>query len=129
MQYNNLKAFIYMQEAETMPPDCDDEWFLQTDDSLYFIDNFDKIIEGIDHIKANLFACETEEEIQILFYDAAKMSLGEDKSSIRNFFKFLYLTMFEKTHGPRWGQFVALAGKEKFIENLEERMRNPLLLP
>jgi len=71
----------------------------------------------------------TEEEIQFEFYEEAKRDIGDDKSQIREFFKLIYLFIFDSWSGPRFGQFVKVQGIPEFIAMVENRLTNPLLIP
>jgi len=65
------------------------------------------------------------EAIQALFYTHAKQAFGEEKESIRRFFALLYLLLFGRDHGPRWGQFVAIAGVPFFCERVSAMLADP----
>ena len=63
----------------------------------------------------------TQDDIQYEFYEAAKATFGEDKGSIRTFFKYLYVLLTETPNGSRWGQFIHLLTLPRFIDKLGER--------
>lgn len=56
-----------------------------------------------------------------LFYNAAKETFDHDKSLIRTYFAWLYLVVFQRNEGPRWGDFVEIYGVENFIAHVEQR--------
>lgn len=125
---NQFQAYFYLLEAEQMPVDAPDEWFEPRHENVSrsqeqvatFITHAYKLID-------DLALLETEEEYQVAFYDRAKKAFGEDKASIKTFFEMLYLLIFHRAHGPRWGQFVALIGRDDFRTRLQQRLENPLL--
>jgi lysyl-tRNA synthetase class I len=119
---NNLRTFFFLQEAEIMPVDAPDEWFLQRDSSLELVENSDKIESGLNYVLDLIHEDQTEEEIQTIFYEAGKTFYGEDKVQLRTFFRGLYQIIFRKSDGPRWGQFVKIYGVSDFKDYARDRM-------
>lgn len=77
-----------------------------------------EFVEGLNELVGALqtYEYDTEEVIQSLFYDQAKATFGESKADIRDFFKMLYMFLFQRTSGPRWGQFVHIFGVDQFVD-------------
>jgi lysyl-tRNA synthetase class I len=123
----NLQTYFFLLEAEQMPEDADDDWFLpqpepniRTTETLQIFETHVKgLIDDLQHLT-------TEEDFQTAFYNRAKLAFGEDKASIRTFFQLLYLLIFQRPQGPRWGQFVTLIGKDEFCARLSQRINSPL---
>ncbi len=65
---------------------------------------------------------EAEDRIQFQFYEAAKATFGDEKASIRKFFRYLYLCVTQTQNGPRWGPFILMLTYEGFISTLEKRL-------
>lgn len=125
---NRLRAYFYLLEAEQMPEDAPDEWFLpQPSSETRTPEQIDSFVLQTQGLMKDLQHLNTEEEYQIAFYNRAKMAFGEDRASIKIFFQMLYLLLFQRNHGPRWGQFVQMIGRERFIQTLQERLSNPLI--
>jgi lysyl-tRNA synthetase class I len=122
----NLRAFYYLLEAEQMPENAPDEWFLPKEESVRSEEQVQSFVTQTLNLLENLTTLETEEDIQSLFYSTAKAAFGEEKSSIRDYFKMLYLLILQKENGPRWGQFVLMFGRDEFIERLTSRLYAPM---
>jgi len=84
-----------------------------------------RFLEGLSELVSELQLLRleewTEKNIQAEFYDAAKLTFGDEKASIREFFKMLYMVIFQSQSGPRWGQFLMIAGLDRFVEIIRER--------
>lgn len=63
-----------------------------------------------------------DSEIQQCVFDAAK-KLGYDKSTMRDWFKFLYSNLFGQDSGPKFGSFINIYGWKNFISLLDSRMK------
>jgi lysyl-tRNA synthetase class I len=128
---NRISAFLYMHLSEPMPDaGCTEaefeQWATGTDDIeqlrnevLVFVASTHNLIEGL-----RLEYYTAEPDYMKVFYDVAKETFGEDKRSIFLYFKMLYLVVFEKPTGPRWGDFVKIYGLHNFIEKLTDRLNN-----
>lgn len=143
MSLNELQAHFYLCEAESIP-----EPVLNSNGSLNIeADNLaleawsntpstfswtrgqcSAFSDGVQNLLSDLKRLEDsdETEIQTLFYDHAKLTFGKEKDDIRTFFAMLYLLLFDRNHGPRWGQFVKLSGVDNFIETTQARLAKPL---
>jgi lysyl-tRNA synthetase class I len=86
---------------------------------------------AIDNLIGELNTLQSDDEIDIqtVFYDVGKRHYGFSKEELRDWFRHLYLLLFQQEQGPRWGQYVKFTGKDFFIDNLKERMHNPFRLP
>lgn len=91
------------------------------EDVPVFLRQFPMLIEELQSLPEDA----SETDIQTLFYDHAKLAFGEDKKSIRRFFILTYQVMLGTDSGPRFGQFVSLYGRDKFIDSFIDRVRNP----
>jgi hypothetical protein len=121
-----LRAFFYLLESEVMPPDADDAWFLQPCTGVRDAASVEAFARGATAIVADLPGTDsTEEAVQALFYAHAKQAFGEDKDSIRRFFAMLYLLLFGRDHGPRWGQFVTIVGVDLFCARVSALLADP----
>ena len=121
---NEIAARLYMVIGKTMPENASDEWFLETNDHGITIDNvalftaeLEDLVVRLNDIGDGLEPSEYQTE----FYDSAKRAFGDEKASIRMFFRYLYALLFWSESGPRWGEFVAIVGTEGFENLLRER--------
>lgn len=125
--HNTLRAYFYLLEGEPMPENAPDEWFLPRETSeARTPEQIEAFATQAQGLIEDLRILTTEDDYQTAFYNRAKMAFGEDRASIKIFFQMLYLLLFQRNHGPRWGQFVQMIGRDRFIENLQERLSNPL---
>jgi lysyl-tRNA synthetase class I len=69
-----------------------------------------------------------EEEFQTAFYDAGKAYFGHDKDVLRRFFSLIYMMVWRKTAGPRFGKFIKVFGINEFIELFNRRISDPFEL-
>jgi len=125
MSNNHLHAFFYMHLGEQMPNNALDEWFLAKEE--FEFPDLNLLRRGVNLLIARLQVEKvwTEEEIQFEFYEVAKEIYG--KENIREFFKLLYLLIFDKESGPRWGQFVYIIGISLFVVKLQAMMEDPIM--
>lgn len=61
-------------------------------------------------------------DIQTVFYDIGKQYFGEEKTDLFRFFEMLYMTIWERKVGPRFGVFAELYGKNEFADLIDERL-------
>jgi hypothetical protein len=95
-----LMAHLYLQLAEYPPENAPDEWFAPRGSDGITIasirEEFPPFLRGVSRIVDRLQEVEEDEtEIQAIFYDEAKATFGEDKKSIRKFFRLLYIFLFD----------------------------------
>lgn len=85
----------------------------------------DRFLDGfywlVDQLRSMDETALSDDELMVPFYDAAKFAFGDDKSSIRKFFRYMYIILFSSESGPRWSQFVRATGIEYFLKVVEER--------
>lgn len=62
-----------------------------------------------------------EEKIQNYFYEIAR-GIGFDKSNMRNWFLFLYESLFGSKNGPRFGSFIKILGPNKFLDLIKSKL-------
>lgn len=123
---NALTAFFYLHDAEQPPENAPDEWFLAAPALPGSLSRVDVFARHARALADDLGSLEGEAEFQSAFYERAKAAFGTDGASIREFFRMLYLLIFRQQSGPRWGQFVAITGRDDFIALLRSRLESPL---
>lgn len=72
---------------------------------------------------------DNELDAQTPFYDVGKKYYGTDKKELLSFFARVYLILFERKFGPRFGVFVLLLGQDAFIKMFRDRLTNPFSFP
>lgn len=65
-----------------------------------------------------------EEAITNAVYNVGKMYYGEEKDSLRNFFRMVYEVILGQTSGPRLPVFIMLLGIDKFVSIIEEKTKD-----
>jgi lysyl-tRNA synthetase class I len=144
---NTLAAFLYLRQEEPMPEPilledgevdiaADDiqlqEWSTRPVTQEYDMDRLERFIARTEQLLSELETVELDPnelsppQYMTLFYDAAKDVFDHDKQLIRTYFSWLYLVLFQRNEGPRWGEFVAVYGVEEFNEMTRERFSNLL---
>lgn len=123
----HIQAYLFLQEAEQMPHDAPDEWFLQTDPSIELVNRYKDILDGLNFIMESISEDQSEEEIQAVFYEAGKRFYGTEKAELRMFFRGLYQILLRRPSGPRWGQLVTAMSLERFRRFVEKRLENPFV--
>lgn len=121
----SVAARIYLVLAENMPENASDEWFLQPDISGVNVEDVRLFVNEAIFLRNLITSMGDGREpvdYQTEFYNSAKRCFGEEKSSIRKFFSYLYAVLFGKDSGPRWGEFVAIVGVEHFNEMMVEQL-------
>lgn len=83
-----------------------------------FLVGFSWLIEQVRQMNEDEL---TDDEIMVPFYDAAKMVYGEERTAIRNFFRYMYILLFRSESGPRWSHFIRAVGSDYFLRLVEER--------
>ena len=122
-----LRAFFFLLESEPMPADADDAWFLKPSPGIRSTAEIETFVDSAHALVRDVATAPMDEEvIQALFYTHAKRAFGDDPKDIRRFFSMLYLLVFGRNHGPRWGQFVLIAGAEVFCARVENVLADPL---
>lgn len=88
---------------------------------------FNVALNDLDNQLTNLQLGGEPDEItiQTVFYDVGKKYYGIDKEQLREWFRHLYLLLFEKEDGARWGQFVKLLGIPHFLEMVRNKAADP----
>jgi lysyl-tRNA synthetase class 1 len=67
-----------------------------------------------------------DEKIQNHFYEIAR-SLGYEKSNMKEWFLFLYESLFGEKKGPRFGSFIKILGVKKFLEIIAQKLECPMV--
>jgi hypothetical protein len=141
-QSNIFAAYLHLRVGEVMPSFQGDRknledvaadnaaisaWSqgLETLDPLagYYI----RFIERTDQLLSELETLVLDNDNPVsgqymtLFYDAAKDVFDQDTALIRNYFSWLYLVIFQKDSGPRWGEFVEVYGVAEFNATVRSR--------
>lgn len=137
---SEIRSFLYLVESPKLKDDATPE----EEEAYYnpkhpnYISNpvvrteleIQTFISGVERLLNEIknLTQKDEERIQSLFYDVAKTTFGETKEQIREFFKLMYLILFSKDNGPRWGQFVLMFGVDEFVDYANKRFEDPLSL-
>jgi lysyl-tRNA synthetase class I len=138
---NDVAAYLYRHLGEQMPPpkyslsgtidiEADnaliERWSQGSDVSVISLDDVEAFIRETAQLLVELSYLGEEAsstEYMTCFYDAAKATFGEERSSIRTYFRWLYLVAFGYENGPRWGEFVDIYGVQNFQVFLIRRFR------
>lgn len=127
---NILRAYLYMHLAEQMPEDAPDEWFLEPDPVAALLDMNGRILPFIAQTELLLIDLQELEldpdqpaapQYMALVYEAAKVTFDYDKTQLRTYFRWLYLVVFQREDGPRWGDFIEVYGVENFVALVRQR--------
>jgi len=139
---NVLAAYLYLHLSDAMPApvlDADGEIDFAADDAALTAWSQSQETLDLDRTHLQPFLVQTElllidlEQLELdpaepagpqymtLFYDAAKGTFDGDKTRLRTYFLWLYLVLFQKPDGPRWGDFVEIYGRTEFIEFARRR--------
>jgi lysyl-tRNA synthetase class 1 len=63
----------------------------------------------------------TDSELQQCIFDSGRKN-GYDKSTMKDWFKFLYQNLFGQNSGPKFGSFINIYGWKNFIQLIEKRL-------
>lgn len=139
---NILASHLYMLQSEPVPEAILDEegeidvvaddaaleeWSNRPNDFEVDQDALQRFILRTDVLLTDLenFQPDEQEELSpqymTLFYDAAKEVFDGDKKMIRTYFQWLYMVIFHRPEGPRWGEFVSAYGVDNFVQVVRER--------
>ena len=139
---NSLAAYLYLQQGDQMPPvavDTDgnidvahdnlalEAWSNEADTISYDFDRLQRFLDETDRLLDNLSCLELDPsepasaQYMALFYHAAKETFEYDKTQLRTYFLWLYLVIFYRADGPRWGEFVEIYGVENFVSFVRSR--------
>jgi lysyl-tRNA synthetase class I len=139
---NTLAAYIHLKTAPGMPtPILDAEgnlditadnasieaWSMAVDvfnDVDRDLERLGRFLVDLDVLLIDITNETNPEEYMTHFYDAAKRTFDEDKKQIRTWFSWLYLIMFQRAEGPRWGDFVQIYGADEFVAFVRTRLEN-----
>ena len=91
------------------------------DEVTRFLYGFDWLLHQIEEMNEDELS---DEAIMIPFYDAAKMAYGEEKTSIRKFFRYMYILLFHAESGPRWSQFIRATGTDYFLKLVRDKVES-----
>jgi len=137
-QPNILAAYLYLHHSDVMPEpvlDIDGHVDVEADNAAleawHFapsvfevdLDRLERFISDVAILLDRLSDVE-DGDYMTLFYDAAKATFDDDRSQIRTWFGWLYLVMFQRHEGPRWGEFVEAYGVDNFISYVRDRFAN-----
>ena len=127
-----LATYLYLRQGEQMPADAEDSWFLEPDPFSVDQERLERFIVRTEQLLLELEQLELDPaelappQYMTLFYEAAKDVFDQDKSLLRQYFVWLYLIVFQRDEGPRWGEFVQVYGVEEFNRLVRERFANLL---
>ena len=65
----------------------------------------------------------SDSELQQCIFDTAK-KLGYEKSTMKDWFKFLYSNLFGQNSGPKFGSFINIYGWRNFVKLINEKIEN-----
>lgn len=130
-QPNILAAYLYLRMGEQMPEDAPNEWFLQPDPMAELLNlRSGRLYQFIYHTENLLIQLEQLEldpdeppatQYMSLVYEAAKATFDQDKTQLRTYFAWLYMVVFQRDEGPRWGDFIDVLGVEEFVALVRRR--------
>ena len=91
-----------------------------------FRDLDDDSRKKLDLLKNDIIGCDSsldidEGALQQIVLDSGK-KLGYEKSTMKDWFKFLYQNLFGTDSGPRFGSFIKIYGVGDFIKMIENRL-------
>ena len=97
-----------------------DTFSLDQDRLPAFIARTDVLLSDLERLELDP-AQPASPQYMALFYDAAKAVFDNDATRLRTYFSWLYLVVFQRDEGPRWGDFVEIYGVEEFVSFVRER--------
>ena len=131
-----LAAYLYLHRGEAMPApvlDAEGELDVAADDAAITAWSQVRDPFTVDMARLSLFIVRTEgllinlQQLELdpaqpvspqymaVFYDAAKSVFDNDAAQLRTYFSWLYLVLFQRDEGPRWGDFVEILGVDEFV--------------
>lgn len=140
-----LAAYLYLRQADPMPDPILDEngeidvaadnavlelWSSVNSRPTYDLDRLRRFIVMTEVLLIDIEQLEpnpdepVSKQYMTLFYEAAKDVFDHDKTQLRTYFSWLYLVLFQRPEGPRWGEFVEIYGADEFISMARERFAN-----
>jgi len=140
-QVRYLSAYLYLMLGERMPATILDEngeidieadnavleeWSNMPFNSAILYDDVSNFIRETDALMNELLRLYGQGSAEYIraCYDAAKRTFGDQRSSIRQYFQWLYTIMFGYPNGPRWGDFIEIYGVGDFIDLYYERLES-----
>jgi hypothetical protein len=141
---NILSAYLYLRTGDLMPEtvlddtgevniEADNEailaWSTCANEAVFDTSRLARFIAHTDTLLSNLQTLELEDgpvapQYMTLFYNAAKDTFDHDKALLRTYFAWLYMVLFGRPEGPRWGEFVEVYGVESFVTLVQTRFSN-----
>lgn len=127
---NELAGYLYLHLGEQMPPEAEhpemdnaliEAWATSTDAFSIDIADVERFLVDVQQLVIDLMDEEDSDNYMVHFYDAAKRTFNGDKTKIRTWFTWLYVVMFQRPEGPRWGDFVQIYGVGNFVEQVRIR--------
>lgn len=64
------------------------------------------------------------EDMMTVFYDAGKATYG--RAQLRDWFRDIYYMLYHRPDGVRVGNLVEVYGVDNFLDQMHQRMQNPL---
>ena len=140
---DELTTFMYLRQGEPMPDELDDPvadnaalvawsegsdpWEIDRDRLVRFLERTEQLLSELETLVIDP-AEPVPQQYMTLFYEAAKDVFDHDKTQLRQYFAWFYLSLFHRTDGPRWGEFVHIYGVDNFIRLVRERFSNLLIV-
>ena len=134
---NQLAAYLYLRLGDQMPtPIINDQgevdheadnaaikaWSAGSDDFSIDVHRLDRFLVDLESMLVDLSNETDPDQYMVHFYDAAKATFDHDKTQIRTWFGWLYMIIFERAEGPRWGDFVSVYGPTEFVDLVRRRL-------
>ena len=141
-----LQTALYLRSADVMPEpvmvEVDGELVIDVEADNAALEEWSSLSESSESpcsARLERFLVETEalisrlEELELdseeaasaqymtEFYDAAKLTFDQDRTQVRTYFRWLYIVLFYREDGPRWGEFVEALGVDSFVELVRRR--------
>lgn len=148
---NILAAYLYVNLSDHMP-----EPVLDEDGNIFDLEADNELItewalgandyNAPDHERLAQFIYETERLLDRLvdleldsaepaspqymgeFYNAARATFDNDTTQLRTYFRWLYLVVFQREDGPRWGEFVDVYGVDEFCDLVRDRFASLIVV-
>ncbi len=140
-----LAAYLYLHQGQAMPaPVLNDEgeldiaaddaaitaWSQSRDPFVADLPRLESFLVNTEVLLQHLQMVELDPsqpaspQYMSLFYDAAKETFDHDATRLRTYFSWLYLVLFQRDEGPRWGDFVEIYGVDEFVSLTRARLAN-----
>jgi len=124
-----LGAFLFLKDFEDNSFDANFGENFTPGEVESYLEQGVRLSESISELQTLLSVVDEDAEpvdVQTVFYDVGKKYYGTEKEVLREWFRHMYLVMFQKNDGARWGKFVDIVGMDTFLEMLEKYSNDPM---